>query len=92
MQTLCCGEEGMMTTMRIDLEQTGVNIYSLRVRSCLTVRDLQNVFGFSTPQAIYKWQKGECLPTVDNLVVLARLFHTNMESILVVVGDLQPVV
>lgn len=76
-----------MTTMRIDLEQTGENIQALRKQSCLSVRDLQEVFGFSTPQAIYKWQNGECLPTVDNLVVLARLFHTNVESILVIVGD-----
>ena len=25
------------------------------------------------PQAIYKWQHGECLSTVDNLLALARL-------------------
>jgi len=26
------------------------------------------IFGFETPQAVYKWQKGIALPTVDNLV------------------------
>ena len=35
------------------------------------------------PQAIYKWQHGECLPTVDNLLALARLLRVSMEDLLV---------
>ena len=48
----------------IDLEATGENITRLRKDRGLTVRDLQNWFGFEEPQAIYKWQKGKSLPTV----------------------------
>ena len=55
----------------IDMAATGDNIIRLRRRNGLTVQDLQNVFGFSTPQAIYKWQRGVAMPTLDNLVVLA---------------------
>ena len=54
----------------IDLAATGDNIRRLRMARGLTVRDLQSYFGFAEPRAIYKWQKGETLPTVDNLYAL----------------------
>lgn len=57
----------------IDMVATGKNIERLRNEAGLSVRDLQDVFGFSTPQAIYKWQHGTAMPTIDNLVVLAAL-------------------
>ena len=67
----------------IDMAATGVNITRLRINAGLTVRDLQAIFGFSTPQAIYKWQRGTALPTVDNLAVLAALFGVKIDDILV---------
>ena len=67
----------------IDLEATGANITRLRKSRGLTVRDLQNWFGFEEPQAIYKWQKGKSLPTVDNLYALGMLLDVPMEEILV---------
>jgi len=73
----------MFTIPMINMEQTGKNITALRKASGLTVRELQNIFGFSTPQAIYKWQKGTALPTVDNLIVLADLFEVKVDDILV---------
>ena len=72
-----------MTLPTIDLAQTGANIVSLRKAAGLTVHDLQLVFGFNSPQAIYKWQNGAALPTVDNLLVLAALFHVRIDDILV---------
>ena len=71
----------------INLPATGLNIVHLRVRAGLTVRDLQDVFGFGTPQAIYKWQRGDTLPTVDNLAVLAALFGVKIDDILVFQED-----
>ena len=72
-----------MTLPTIDLAQTGANIVNLRKAAGLTVHDLQLVFGFNSPQAIYKWQNGAALPTVDNLLVLAALFHVRLDDILV---------
>jgi transcriptional regulator with XRE-family HTH domain len=46
-------------------------------------KDLQDIFGFSTPQAIYKWQHGTALPTIDNLVILAIVLGVSMDDILV---------
>ena len=70
----------------IDMTATGANIAQLRRGAGLTVRDLQDIFGFSTPQAIYKWQKGTALPTVDNLAVLAAVFGVKIDDILVFHG------
>lgn len=67
----------------IDMKKTGENIVALRRKAGLSVRDLQKIYGFATPQAIYKWQKGMALPTVDNLVVLAAAFQVTVDEILV---------
>lgn len=73
----------MCTLPTIDMVATGDNITRLRERAGMTVRDLQIVFGFATPQAIYKWQSGACMPTVDNLVVLSEVFKVRMDDIVV---------
>lgn len=67
----------------IDLMRTGANIVRLRKAAGLTVHNLQMVFGFNSPQAIYKWQNGAALPTVDNLIVLAALLHVRIDDILI---------
>ena len=67
----------------IDLTATGIRITELRQQTGLTVRDLQDIFGFNTPQAIYRWQRGLTLPTLDNLVVLAAVFGTTLDAIIV---------
>ncbi len=67
----------------IDMTATGRNIVFLRKRAGLTVRDLQAVFGFANPQAIYKWQRGQALPTLDNLVILAAVFGVTISDIIV---------
>lgn len=45
---------------------------------------MQEIFGFSTPQAFYKWQHGTALPTMDNMVVLAAVFGVKIDDILAV--------
>ena len=67
----------------IDMAATGENITRLRKERGLTVRDVQDWFGFEEPQAIYKWQQGKSLPTVDNLYALGTLLDVPMEEILV---------
>lgn len=67
----------------IDPAATGRNIMRLRLEQGLTVRDVQVFFGFEEPQAIYKWQSGKSLPTVDNLYALSALLDVRMDEILV---------
>ena len=73
----------MVNLPTIDMIGTGQNIARLRKQAGLSVRDLQDVFGFATPQAIYKWQQGVALPTIDNLVVLAAVLQVRLDDILV---------
>lgn len=70
----------------IDMKATGQRIAQLRKERNLSVRDLQEIFGFTSPQAIYKWQWGESLPEIENLLLLAEIFETSVESILVTDG------
>ena len=51
----------------LDLKATGANIAALRKAKGYSVRDLQAFLGFEKPQAIYKWQWGQSLPSGDNL-------------------------
>lgn len=72
-----------MVIPTIDMVRTGQNINRLRKLAGISVRDLQDVFGFATPQAIYKWQQGVALPTIDNLVVLSMVLGVKIDDILV---------
>ena len=74
----------MMTIPAIDMVATGRNIMKLRKAAGLSVREIQNIFGFTTPQAIYKWQHGTAMPTIDNLVVLAAVLDVTIDEILVI--------
>ena len=78
------GKEKSMSIPIINTVATGRNIQSLRAQRGLSVRQLQHLLGFTTPQAIYKWQHGTAMPTIDNLVVLSAVFGVTIDAILVV--------
>lgn len=70
----------------VNMKQTGQNITMLREQRGISVKQLQRMMGFATPQAIYKWQHGESLPTVDNLVALSAIFAVPIDAILITVS------
>ena len=85
---------GLNTALRISdlLKLKWDNVYNFEhhvfrshflINEQKTVRELQSYFGFEEPRAIYKWQKGESLPTVDNLYALGVLFEVPIDQILV---------
>ena len=67
----------------IDLAATGANIKALLKSKGLKVTDVQNVFGFNTPQAIFKWLRGDALPSIDNLVILAHILDVTIDTIII---------
>ena len=71
----------------IDPVKTGENIIRLRKAAGLSVHDLQLIFGFNSPQAIYKWQNGIAMPSIDNLIVLAAVLQVSVDDILVTNDD-----
>jgi len=67
----------------INLVKTGQNIKSLRVEKGLSVQKLANLMEFEAVQAVYNWQSGKTLPSIENLKILSELFNKPMEEILI---------
>lgn len=67
----------------VDLPKTGRRIKEIREQKGITVKELQTFLGFEQPQAIYKWQRGECLPSFDNMYAMACYFGVTVDDILV---------
>lgn len=72
---------------QIDMAATGLNIHSLRVKNSFKVVDIQNIFDFNTPQAVYKWESGRSIPTIENLLALSRIFNCTIEDLIVLKGE-----
>ena len=68
----------------IDLVRTGANLTRMMRLKGISVKAMQDHLGFANPQAIYKWRRGECLPTLDNLVAIAILLDTTIDKIIIV--------
>lgn len=71
------------TNKIFDAVGTGENIMRLRKEKQISVREIQEAFGFETPQAIYKWQHGTAMPTYENLGILSAIFEVKVDEILV---------
>lgn len=67
----------------INLEATGSNIKSLIKAKGLKVAELQSVCGFNTPQSIFKWLRGDAMPSIDNLVILSHVLGVPIDSIII---------
>ncbi len=67
----------------LDPIATGRRIKELRRINNIKVDDIVNFMGFESQQAVYKWQRGDSLPSIDNLYALSRLFGTTVDDILV---------
>ena len=66
----------------IDVNKTGQNIKRLMLTNGFIVKDIQAFLGLKTPQSIYHWFDGRCLPTIDNLYALSELFCVPVDSFL----------
>lgn len=70
-------------TPTINMAATGANIRALIKNKGLRVADVQNRCGFDTPQAIFKWMRGDAMPTIDNMVILAHLLDVTIDKIII---------
>lgn len=66
----------------IDMEKTGKKIKEIRKRSGMTIRQVQEACGISAT-AVCKWQNGQTMPTLDNLIILADLWDVKMDDLIV---------
>ena len=72
-------------SIRVDMRATGCRIKELRESKKLKVAELAEIM-HSSENAIFKWQRGDCLPTIDNLIVLSIVFGTTMDDIIQIEG------
>lgn len=68
----------------VDMKSTGNNIRAMIKSKGYKISDIQKIFGFGTPQAIYKWMRGDSIPNVDNLVVMADIFGVTIADIIAI--------
>lgn len=66
----------------VDMKATGEKLHRLRVQKNLSVKQLQNIMGFEYPEAIYKWESGRTIPTVDNLIFLSKIYNVKIDDII----------
>ena len=66
----------------IDLIATGQNIRQLRRARNITVSEIQSYLELDTPRAIYKWQSGAMLPSIENLLGLSIILGVSMNDII----------
>ncbi|MCD8122694.1 MAG: helix-turn-helix domain-containing protein [Clostridiales bacterium] len=68
----------------IDLQETGRRIQSVIREAGYSVREVQDYLHLSCPQPIYRWFKGQILPSLNHVYALSKLLHVCMEDLLVV--------
>ncbi len=74
----------------IDMEQSGQKMKWMLTGAGYDVKTIQNYLRLSCPQPVYRWFKGQMLPTVDHLFMLSRLLGIHMEDLLVAKGAPEP--
>ena len=67
----------------INMIETGKTIKTIMKLNNIKIVQIQQILGFNTPQAIYKWFRGEAMPTLDNMVVLAATLNTTIDNLIV---------
>ena len=66
----------------LDTVATGYKIKSLMDERNVSIRDVSDFMKVSF-QAVYRWQKGETLPTISNMYILGQLLGTDVDDMLV---------
>ena len=66
----------------IDFIETGKRIHQYMNEQGLSVKDVQEYMGFSSPQSVYYWLRGRSLPNIDNLYALSELLKVPIDEII----------
>lgn len=66
----------------IDAKATGEKILRRRVEKGYTVLDVQKYLNLACPQAVYHWQAGRSLPSIDNFYALSTMLETTVNELI----------
>lgn len=67
----------------IDMEATGKRLQRAIYSAGYDVKTVQTYLQLSCPQPVYRWFKGQILPTVDHFYMLSKLLGVHMEDLIV---------
>lgn len=65
----------------VDTAEVGKRIRSIRKKQAISVSDMADFFGMY-PQTIYKWERGDTLPDIDNLIALSNYLNVSIDLLL----------
>ena len=71
----------------VDLAATGYNIKNLRISAGISVKNLQNISGFTNLKSICERQNCDSMPSIDNLIILATVLGVTVDEIIVIKYD-----
>lgn len=71
----------------INTEATGANIKKLIKASGYSVKEIMEITGISTEQAVYKWFRGESIPSIDTIIILSKALGIEINELLVIDGE-----
>ena len=71
----------------INMKATGANIKRIIKASGYSVRDIMAITGISTEQAVYKWYRGESIPSIETMLILCGTLGVEVKDLLVIDGD-----
>ena len=67
----------------INVTATAAKIKECRIRAGYSVREIQAIFNFSSSVAIYAWEKGKYIPSIDNMIVIADVYGVTIDEIII---------
>ena len=69
----------------VDIPATSRLLKDLRNKNGYSVKQLQKIFGFETPVAIYAWENEKCknIPCIENFDILSKLYKCHVQDLYV---------
>ena len=67
----------------IDPEATGMKLKSLMKEKGFSVEAMRKEMGLANKSTLYKWFRGEALPSIDNLLALGTVLGTGVDGLIV---------
>lgn len=67
----------------IDVKKTGENIKEIMKIKEVSVTSIAGFLGISEKSSVYKWFRGESLPSLDNMFAISKILGVPMENIIV---------
>ena len=67
----------------VDIPATSRLLKDLRNKNGYSVKQLQEIFGFESPVAIYAWENEKCknIPCIENFDILSKLYNCHVEDL-----------